>query len=155
MEFETMRPEMRRISIGLVTSVSTSGHHQISSKQCSSRPKHFIIHLHTVIQDNFTFYTLLMQHRDTLALEVNVQQQECLVFLLFCVNVCFYLAIKPKIVKENEVNPWIFKLLWRFIIFLIRKKLIFNPVICEIGVNMMRVVMVTLCGGPSRRQECR
>ena len=100
-----MRPEMRRISIGLVTSVSTSGHHQISSKQCSSRPKHFIIHLHTVIQDNFTFYTLLMQHRDTLALEVNVQQQECLVFLLFCLNVCFYLAIKPKIVKENEVNP--------------------------------------------------
>ena len=121
MESETMRPEMRRISIGLVTSVSTSGHHQISSKQCSSRPKHFIIHLHTVIQDNFTFYTLLMQHRDTLALEVNVQQQECLVFLLFCVNVCFYLAIKPKIVKENEVNPWIFKLLWRFIIFLTKK----------------------------------
>ena len=39
--------------------------------------------------------------------------------------------------------------------FSYEKKLIFNPVICEVGVNMMRVVMVTLCGGPSRRQECR
>ena len=54
-----------------------------------------------------------MQHRDTLALEVNVQQQECLVFLLFCVNMCFYLAIKPEIVSCEDL------------LFFLRKKIDF------------------------------